>query len=280
MLRQHPLSENEVHFLARTVRETWSAAVGTERADEAERAHRAVMDLEALVDDTVERVRHGAPHGVDDALTFLEADPWCFRSGYAKERLLRSLGTVEFTEAQRRRGAAVVRSYVLGPDRREFRPVGRLVRALDAEVRPFLLATLSRGAPVAARHALWLLLELPDLDPATLVLPRAREVLLGACHSEDRYYQQMGWLTAAARRLSSDEWIATVTAEALGTGAPAPLRLLAVLPGVQLSPEQQQQLTELIINDITSGQLTLPVEELGNLCGRPELDLPAPDRAS
>nr|KEP24115.1 hypothetical protein DA06_23305 [Georgenia sp. SUBG003] len=230
--------------------------------------------------DIVERVRHRAPHGADDALTFLEADPWCFRSGYAKERLLRALGTAEFTEAQRRRGAAVVRSYVLGPDRREFRPVGELARALDDEVRPFLLTTLSQGTPVAARHALWLLMGLSDLDPASLDLPRAREVLLGTCTSEDLYYRQMDWLTMAARRLRSDEWIATVTAEALGTGAPAPLRLLAVLPGVQLSPEQQQHLGEFIINDIASGKPTLPVEELGNLCGHPELDLPAPDRAS
>jgi len=238
------------------------------------------MDLEALVDDIVERVRHGAPYGVDDALTFLEADPWCFRSGYAKERLLRALGTAELTQAQRRRGAAVVKSYVLGPDRREFRPVGRLVRALDAEVRPFLLTTLRQGAPVAARHALWLLLELPDLDPASLDLPGAREVLLGACSSEDLYYRQMDWLTVAARRLSSDEWIAAVTAQALSTGAPAPLRLVAVLPGVQLNPDQRHQLTELITDDIASGQPTLPVEELRNLCGHPDLDLPAPDRAS
>jgi len=84
----------------------------------------------------------------------------------------------------------------------------------------------------------------------------------------------------AARRLSWDEWIAAVTAEALSTGAPAPLRLLAVLPGVQLNPDQQHQLTELITDDIASGQPTLPVEELRNLCGHPDLDLPAPDRAS
>jgi hypothetical protein len=279
-LRRHPLSEHEVHVLARTVRETWSAVVDADRADQAETAHGAVMDFEALVDDIVERVRHRALHGVDDALTFLEADPWCFRSGYAKERLLRALGSAELTEPQRRRGAAVVRSYVLGPDRREFRPVGNLARALDAEVRPFLLATLRQGAPVAARHALWLLMRLPDLVPETLDLPRAREVLVGACTSEDLYYSQMGWLTAAARRLSSEEWTATVTAEALGTGAPASLRLLAVLPGVRFNPEQRRQLTELITIDIASGQPALPIEELGNLCGHPELDLPAPDRSS
>lgn len=156
-----PLSESDVHVLAGRVREALASrrsAAG--RPDPVDHLGPA-REREATVDDIVRRVRAGGPHGVNDALTFLEADPWCFRSGYAKERLLDALGHVELDAEQRRRGAGVVRGWVRGPDRREFRRVGRLARPLADDVRAFLEETTRAADPVAARHASWLLADLP-----------------------------------------------------------------------------------------------------------------------
>ncbi len=260
------LHEHEVHVLARTVRET--AAASLEDVNRAHAFHSAVSDLELMADDIVARVRQDAPHGVDDALTFLEADPWCMRSGYAKERVLRALGGAHLNPDQRRRGVAVVASYVLGPDRREFRRVARLAWALDADVRSLLLETLRRGDPVAARHALWLLVRTPELDAESLDLGRAREILLEACTTEDVYWRQRDWLVAAARRICSDEWRYLITARALATGEPALLRLLAVLPDVDLSAPERDRLTDLLADDVSSGRLILPIEDLEALSAR------------
>jgi hypothetical protein len=226
------------------------------------------MNLEALVDDIVDRVRHNDPGGVDDALTFLEADPWCMRSGYGKERILHALGRAQLDGAQRRRAVTVVTAYVLGSDRREFRRVMPLSQLLERDVRPFLLETLRTGDPVPARHALWVLVGLPrpeELDE--VALGRARELLLAACRSEDVYYSQLGWLQTAMRHLTSDEWRAKVTERALSSGDAALLRLLAVLPGIELTARQHDRLAELITDDVASGRLALPIEELEELAG-------------
>lgn len=260
------LHEHEVHELARTVRET--AVQSLDDADRAHAFHRAVSNLDGLADDIVTRVRQNSTHGVDDALTFLEADPVCMRSGYAKERVLRALGGAHLDPDQRRRGLAVVTSYVLGPDRREFRRVARLARALATDVRPFLAETLSRGNEVAARHALWLLVLLPGLDRDSIDLDRAHDMLLGACTTDDVYWRQQTWLASAARRLCVDEWRCSITVRALATGEPALLRLLAVLPDVVLSMSERDRLADMLTDDVSSGRLVLPIEDLEALSAR------------
>jgi hypothetical protein len=76
---------------------------------------------------------------VEAAITFLEADPWFFRSGYEKQNIIRHLKRTRVTEAQRMRLARVVLAAIDGRDRVEFRHFGRLACGvwsdfLDAEV--------------------------------------------------------------------------------------------------------------------------------------------------
>ena len=40
-------------------------------------------------DEDVERLRTGDPSGMESAVSFLEADPWFFRTGYIKSKLIR-----------------------------------------------------------------------------------------------------------------------------------------------------------------------------------------------
>src|SRR5690349_20480022 len=71
--------------------------------------------------DDYERLRRHDPAGAETAIRFLEADPWFFRSGYAKSKLLRYLGQIELDESQRRRLSNVMIAAVRGRDSREFR---------------------------------------------------------------------------------------------------------------------------------------------------------------
>ncbi|MGE3075763.1 MAG: hypothetical protein AB7N24_18755 [Dehalococcoidia bacterium] len=69
--------------------------------------------------------------GVEDALVFLETDPWCFRSGYAKQTIVRLLRHVPLTDAQRDRLlASLLKPVVAGP-RWEFREYCKTARAFS-----------------------------------------------------------------------------------------------------------------------------------------------------
>jgi hypothetical protein len=58
---------------------------------------------------------------IEEAILYLEVDPWYFRSGYLKERLIRGLKSAELTERDRRRLWNVVWNAAVGKNRREFR---------------------------------------------------------------------------------------------------------------------------------------------------------------
>lgn len=71
--------------------------------------------------------------GVDDALVFLEVDPWCFRSGYAKQRIARLIRHVQLTEPERDRLlAALLNGVTVGP-RCEFREYCKTARAFETQ---------------------------------------------------------------------------------------------------------------------------------------------------
>ena len=71
--------------------------------------------------------------GSNTAFAFSEADPWCFRSGYTKERLIPAIAQFELDEAMRERIRLVILTVVDDRRRRrEIRRYGQLARAVDS----------------------------------------------------------------------------------------------------------------------------------------------------
>lgn len=73
-----------------------------------------------------ERMRLGDRAFIEDAILLLEVDPWFFRSGYLKERVLRHLKSAPLKEADKARLRQVIENVALGRNRREFRDYCRL----------------------------------------------------------------------------------------------------------------------------------------------------------
>jgi hypothetical protein len=156
--------------------------------------------LEELLD----RLSRGDGPSVDEALSFLEEDPYFFRSGYARERLARRLASVELTEAQRTRARTVVLTTVDGQRHCPQPGVGRLARAVaDNSLRRELRARLHDRDNATARRALGVIANVrhPGLTPDDL--RAARELVLAEAG-------RGRWISPAVARLAvylwSNEW--------------------------------------------------------------------------
>lgn len=103
--------------------QAWSAAAT--RGKEAVRAMES-PDLLALV----QNIHRNDPTAIEAAIVYLEVDPWCFRSGYLKERILRDLSRARLGESDKVRvRAALVAALLKGPRARpEFSAMRRLAR--------------------------------------------------------------------------------------------------------------------------------------------------------
>lgn len=73
----------------------------------------------------------GDATGTPTCLAFLEADPWCFRSGYVKETIIRHLRHVDLSPQERERVIEILVFAVKSGPRREFREYCRTARALS-----------------------------------------------------------------------------------------------------------------------------------------------------
>ena len=72
-------------------------------------------------DDFMEQVRLGDRQAMEDALVYLEVDPWYHRSGYLKERLIRAVKRAPLNDRDMMRLRNVVWNVAHGMNRREFR---------------------------------------------------------------------------------------------------------------------------------------------------------------
>ncbi len=112
--------------------------------------------------------RSGDASGTDMLLRFHEDNPWFFRSGNVKERLLRAFKRVDLTAAQRASLQRAVRTAVDMHCGRELREYCRLVgRIDDLGLREALRQRLGSADARVARRAYWLLRALGD----DIVLP-------------------------------------------------------------------------------------------------------------
>lgn len=123
--------------------------------------HRAYARLYGPVEDAIARMRNGDQDAAEALLQFLEADPWCFRSGYVKAEITRVLNRADRLDTERLQ--AIVLKVVEAPTRREFGDYLRLARRTDSGgFREALRDLAHTGPPHARRHARWVLAALGE----------------------------------------------------------------------------------------------------------------------
>lgn len=107
--------------------------------------------------DAFERLRQGDRNAIEPAVSFLEADPYSFRSGYIKADLIRFLKRMDLDPEFRQRLRGVLLEVVEAQPRREFREYCRLATALDTpELRSALRERTGKPPPIG-RQARWML---------------------------------------------------------------------------------------------------------------------------
>ena len=104
---------------------------------------------------------------VEILVRFLEADVYCFHSGYMKAESIRALLGAHMTSGVADRLRNVVLAVIQAYDRQEFRSYVRLARRLDsADLRLRLRALAASPSSATARRAGWVLAGIEG-QPAT-----------------------------------------------------------------------------------------------------------------
>jgi hypothetical protein len=137
------------HDLADPATAVWQAAIARSEAA-VDAAY--LPDFEAIYGRLCER----NSAALEGAIEFLEADPWFFRSGYMKAKVVRLLKRLPLNPDQVDRLRAVVVSVVDGRDRCEFRDYCRLARCVDGpELQQLLERRLAHADEGVRRRAGW-----------------------------------------------------------------------------------------------------------------------------
>jgi hypothetical protein len=152
------------------------------------------------------------PDAIEGALRYLEADPWEFRSGYLKGRLLHHLVHRELDERQRRRLRPVLLRYCDVGARLEFAKACRLARRVHVPgLRDELVKHLYGGVVDADVRCLRMLFAMKHPRLSERDTRHARSALLqwAGERSAERDAQ---WLAPTVRRLWPDGAVAELTA--------------------------------------------------------------------
>jgi hypothetical protein len=149
-------------------------------------------------------LERGEVAAIDRALTYLEADPYYFRSGYARQRIGRKLAHQTMTDTQRARARAIVLGWVDGTLHSGRVAAASLARAsADNSLRRTLRARVHDDRVEVARRALHVLSGVKRPGLSEQDVRRMRDIVL----SDAGRFQ---WLSPvdyrAAMRLWSPEW--------------------------------------------------------------------------
>jgi hypothetical protein len=94
------------------------------------------------------------PEAVEDAICFLEVDPWFFGSGYIKERILHNLKRCSMTETQHERLMQCILRSIDGGSRRVFASYARVAGAHPSNaLRMAVESRLASADPEVKRRA-------------------------------------------------------------------------------------------------------------------------------
>lgn len=163
----------------------------------------ARLDIDSWVVELGIRIEGGEAEAIEAGLTFLERDPYFFRSGYARERVARRLARAELNAAQKIRARELVLSSVDGQRHCPQPGLGRLARAsANNQLRRDLRLRLHHETAIA-RRALQAIVNVrhPGLTDADLATAREL-VLIDAARGL--------WLSPSIGRLAlylwSNEW--------------------------------------------------------------------------
>jgi hypothetical protein len=203
--------------------------------------------------DGIERLRNGERDAIEPAITFLEVDPWVFRSGYAKETILRFLKRTDLDDEQAARLRRVILAAVDAGDRREFRGYCRLARrVVDDDLRLALLERLRSSDRGRARRALWVLDALVEsLGPDDRA---AAQRLLELAATDPDWWRVSSWVRAFMGRYADQSWVDGLLERAVGGGRDSGTAL-RLLSGVRIQPtaEQRRTLGSLVLRQIERG---------------------------
>ena len=105
----------------------------------------------------------GQADGLEYLVRFLEADPWCHRSGYVKQQVITAITRLDLAPPSASRLRKTLLAVVDDPrHRREYRAYCRLARRLATpELRAELEARLTHPSAAIRRHATWVLAAMP-----------------------------------------------------------------------------------------------------------------------
>ncbi len=246
--------------------------------DAAYEASDAVTRFETYVEQIENGLRERSRGSIDAAIEFLEADPWCFRSGYAKGRLLRRLRRCEFSWSQRLRLATVVLHVVDAGGRLEFRDATRLARRLGgAELRGGLRRRLHGADTGVARRALLALVDLRHPSLTEVDLSAARRLVLDELRRHSGEVGEYGpdWPERLARRFSRADWTTALLNE-IRTGGPDQRGAFIVLAQQSILPASDEDLgllRNLLIEMVRHGGDERGLESMAALVDHPLLRL-------
>jgi hypothetical protein len=165
------------------------------------------LDIDSWVVELGRGLSRSETESIEAALTFLERDPYFFRSGYARERVARRLAQAELTAAQEVRARIVVLSTVDGERHCPLPGAGRVARAVaDNSLRRELRARLHHPDTAVARRALRMVVNVrnPGLTADDIAAARAL-VLADAARGQ--------WLSPTVARLAAYLWAGEWEAE-------------------------------------------------------------------
>ncbi|GAB4572770.1 MAG: hypothetical protein Kow0077_13180 [Anaerolineae bacterium] len=130
--------------------------------------HRVLTEYPPGFWQALDRLKADDAAGLEDVLAFLEADPWCFRSGYARQTALRAITRVPLSPRATARLQRVVLNAIDGRDRREFRWYCRLARrVLSPDFIAAIEARLESPDDGVRRRARWVLNAIEKHGPLT-----------------------------------------------------------------------------------------------------------------
>lgn len=245
----------EAHALVHETAKTRDTPAGIETW------HAAVADLDAAMrqlyppslEQDIERIPHQDPVAIETAISFLEADPWAFGTGYTKERILEQLKKATLSREQAARLRAVILARVDGPQRREFRRYCLLApRVVDDDFLAALLVRLRSGEPGRARKALWVLDAVrASIEPGDESI--AHEVIEEIAASP-QLWRAANWLPQAVRRHRDPAWFKRLFERAgvPGKDGRMALRLIG-WASIRPTSAQRDQLTEIVLAQARGG---------------------------